>query len=637
MIRESSARWAALAAVLSVLGCGGSPTQSGTGTVNLSISDAPVADWATVGVKVLAVSLAPRGGGAPVPVYIAPTPPPVLNLVQLDQLSELLASASVPSGAYTGAILTIAANVGDVLLVASEDPDPGFAVSAGQAVAPADILIRGATGSAGARTVSVPVTFDEALVVTAGQSAAVDVEFDLSHPVFIVDHPTASGTKWVVSFNGPARHRPVRDARWLLLRHLYGSVTEVDAAGVTFDRAHPVIPATNPETAVTTNGKLRVLADAANGTLYYDLDARTETTLTDFSSLAPALDGKWIRVAARYQVDGSLVAVRLWASSSFQKVWVSPEGHVLHVSLATNVLRVASEDGADVPVVVNAGTRFFFRTPMRALADAAPIGTGTAFLANVKRGFKVHVGVVDPLATPLVARTVDIEIARFDGSISNATASSFTYTRLFATPADDYVMSLDYLSSATTNGKDSSGNAMLGFKWWDFTFPTLADSGATAIDDFVQAVGTVDFGGSVGALRAAGMSYASWSDPANPGGWSASFAILLPTPVPLGQVSAPWAAAAGGGTFGMSVAGGANAVTVDVSSTAGSATLVYQVDRSGAIVTVTPVDVTTAAGLATVSAALVNATPVKAFGVPRPDGTLKAYILFYFTGTAPTQ
>ena len=47
------------------------------------------------------------------------------------------------------------------------------------------------------------------------------------------------------------------------------------------------------------------------------------------------------------------------------------------------------------------------------LADATPIGTGTAFLANhdLVRGFKVHVSVVDPLATPLVAQTIDIETA----------------------------------------------------------------------------------------------------------------------------------------------------------------------------------------------------------------------------------
>jgi hypothetical protein len=77
-------------------------------------------------------------------------------------------------------------------------------------------------------------------------------------------------------------------------------------------------------------------------------------------------------------------------------------------------------------------------------------------------------------------------------------------------------------------------------------------------------------------------------------------------------------------------------VTVDVSTTAQSATLVYQIDRSNGVITITPVDITTASGLATMSAALVSGTPVKVYGVPQADGTLKAYVLAYFTGTLPS-
>jgi hypothetical protein len=74
-----------------------------------------------------------------------------------------------------------------------------------------------------------------------------------------------------------------------------------------------------------------------------------------------------------------------------------------------------------VDVTVNANTQFFFRQPQSALADATPIGTGTGqFLTDkdLVRGFKVHVSVVDPLATPLVAQSIDIETAKYDGVIS---------------------------------------------------------------------------------------------------------------------------------------------------------------------------------------------------------------------------
>ena len=76
-------------------------------------------------------------------------------------------------------------------------------------------------------------------------------------------------------------------------------------------------------------------------------------------------------------------------------------------------------------------------------------------------------------------------------------------------------------------------------------------------------------------------------------GWSARWTVLVPTPIPLGTVAAGLA----NNAFTMTVAGGANPATVDVSTTSGSATLVYQVDRTNGIVTVSPVDITTSAGL----------------------------------------
>ena len=72
-----------------------------------------------------------------------------------------------------------------------------------------------------------------------------------------------------------------------------------------------------------------------------------------------------------------------------------------------------------------------------------------------------------------------------------------------------------------------------------------------------------------------------------------------------------------------------------LSSVSKSATLVYQVDMSSGIITITPQDLTSSAGLTAVSQALVNGTLVKAFGIPQADGTIKGYVLFYYTGTLP--
>jgi hypothetical protein len=50
---------------------------------------------------------------------------------------------------------------------------------------------------------------------------------------------------------------------------------------------------------------------------------------------------------------------------------------------------------------------------------------------------------------------------------------------------------------------------------------------------------------------------------------------------------------------------------LDVGTTSGSATLVYQVDCTGGIATVSPVDVTTSSGLTTLTTGLAAGAPMK--------------------------
>jgi Domain of unknown function (DUF4382) len=636
---------AALAACGGGGGDSGSPgtstATSGQVTMPLSLSDASSQDWSTIGIRVLSIALVPQDGGSNVTVWSAPTPAPYINLEQLDQLAEILGNVSVPAGTYSGAVLTAAANPGDVLLTVAENPESGFPVAGGTSIAANQIAIQGKQGASGSYTVPVNISFASPLVVSSSSTAALDLEFDLSNPAFIVGHtpPAAMGaTLWAVNFKGPLRHHPIYDIARLVLRHTYGTVSAVaaDASSFTMSKDFPVLPLTNPETAVASSQILQIQADSSDGTIFYDLDAKSHAVVKDFSAEAATLTGKYVRVAARYQQDGTLVAVRVWASSDFSNVWLSPEGHVTSVDAASSVIRVANESGGATPVSIDANTQFFFRTPSNAQADATPIATGTAFLADqdLVRGFKVHVSAVDPLATPMVAQSVDIETATYSGRISNATATGFTYTHDFARATDDYVANLDYIAATTTNGSDAQGNPIQGFKWWNFSYPTLATSGSAAIPDFIAATGGgVNFGGSVGALNAWGLSTSVWADPANPGGWSVREAVLLPTPLPLGTVTSAF----GGGSFAMTVLGGAQPATVDVTTAAPAATLVYQVDRSGPVVTVSPIDVTSPSGLGTVTQSLVAGVPVKVYAVPQPDGTLRAYVIVYFTGMLPSM
>jgi hypothetical protein len=646
-----------LVAAVALAGCSGGSgssasatgTGSSNGTVSMMVSDAPMNDWAAVDVKILSISLNPQGGGTPVVVFTSPSGS-YINLVELDQLNEILGNATVPAGTYTSATLTLSANPGDVMLTASDDPDTGFAGTAGATVPSGHVQIQGTSGSAGSKTVPLNITLDSPMVVVANQTTPLDLEFDLSHPAFIIAHvPPATGTvEWAVNFNGPVHHHPIHDITRLVLRDIYGSFDSVssDNTYMTITKVYPVEPPTNPETSIASTTALNILADATNDTLFYNLDVTpvTAVPLTNFSSLGSVLTGKFVRVAARYQENGTLTGVRIWASSSFDKVWENPEGHVLHVNTTTNILSVEKENGSHIDLQVNSATQFYFRAPANVAMDDTAIGSGTGFLSNLKRGFKVHV-LASPLTTPATAVTVDIEIARFDGNISDATGGGFDYTRIFPTAADTYTdFPLTYINNATANGSDPlSGAAITGFKWWNFAFPTKVTSNVTDIStaqtiaDFISAVnGSVNFTGSVGALTAYGESYAVWGNPADVNGWSAPSAVLIPTPVPLGTVATAYVNATG--TFTMNALGGSTPATVDVSTTSGSATLVYQVDRTSAgIVTVSPVDITTSTGLTMFENAMVNGTVVRVAGVPESNGHIKAYVIFYYTTVMPVS
>jgi hypothetical protein len=222
----------------------------------------------------------------------------------------------------------------------------------------------------------------------------------------------------------------------------------------------------------------------------------------------------------------------------------------------------------------------------------------------------------------------------YDGQVSAPDMSGFTLTRRFRTAKDDYVYTLPYIADATANGTNAGGNAITGYKWWNFAYPTLLMSGPNAIADFISATdGSVNFGGSVGSVPSRAISFATWNDPANPNGWAAAAGILTPSILPLGFVATGLVDDA----FTMTVIGGAAPATVDVGTASGSATLVYQVDCTAGIVTVSPIDVTTSSGLAGLTAGLAAGVPVKVYGVPQADGTLKAYVLAYFTGQVPVQ
>ena len=493
-------------------------------------------------------------------------------------------------------------------------------------------------------------------------------------------------TIWAVNFNPTLRHHPIADITKLVLRHSYGTNITVSSNDTSFtmDKIFLPVPAPSPITnsnVTASTQALTILADSGNvngfgGTIFWNLDASAgsqRAVINSFQSVASILSqpGEYVRVQARYQPGGTLVAVRVWASTSFSKVFVSPEGHVLAVNPSTaatnpDTFTVTTESGtASAPISVTANTNFYFNNAL--------VGTGTGVLNNpgtsqplFVRGFKVHVNPVDPTASQLAADTVNIEFARYDGAISGSNATGLTFTRTFDTAhaSDDYTVNLDYISSGTPNGYDDNNNPVSGFKWWYFAQPTStlscfgggcvngANNPITGTGGFIATTtsANVSYGNScvpagfaatnfVATQPIVGETYATWNDAADLNdAWSAQWVILLPTPASLSTVGTIIPS----GSFTMTPVGTncSTPVTVDLDTAQAQATLAYQVNRSSSgVVTVT--STTLSALLGGTSAGFQSGTPVKVYGVPvagaSGNGTIQAYVLLYFTGTVPTQ
>src|SRR3569833_2570818 len=265
----------------SLVACGGGGSSGGSGmatstnvsqtaSVPVVVSDASSEDWATIGVKVLSIALLPQGGGSPVTVYTAPAPAPMVNLEELDQLGEIVGNISVPVGTYTGATLTVAGNQGDVVLTVAADPEAGFGAPAGSTIDPGDIHIQGTQGTAPNLTVPVKITFESPFVVSATQTNALDLEFDLGHPAFIVGHtpPGSTDTRWAAKFNGPVHRHRVDDLTHIVLRQSYGSVRVLESLGFSFTRGGggPARPGGGREAGGAAGRARQGRAEAAGGT-----------------------------------------------------------------------------------------------------------------------------------------------------------------------------------------------------------------------------------------------------------------------------------------------------------------------------------------------------------------------------------
>jgi hypothetical protein len=495
--------------------CGGgssssTPLPTATGATSIILTDAPSDQWSAVEVVVTKVTLLSKADHTKEVVAFQGATAKI-NLVDLDSVGELLATAQIPVGTYDALRITI-------------DPTSVNLVKAdGTTVPSSQIHVQGA---------SVQVALSTDLVVTATGSNAVQIDFDLGHPLFLVQLPNGD---WAMNLQ--VRHRPNANGMMgmaqLDFRYRKGTLASVGATSF----------------VLHTDSGNDLTVNVDSGAWFFDADTKT---VGSFAGLAA---GKNALVKLRMQADGSLWAVRVWCATSALPVF-TPEGHVVGVDQATNRLLVSTNASAPRSIAIDADTTFTFHSN-------TALGTGQALLADLWTGFKVQVEVKDPLVVPMHAKSVNIQRAVDGGVIKTATATSFTYQHMVA--------------GDRTHAYSTSPASP--FTWWYLGLPGIT---STVSGDFAAAcVGAGD-------VRVQGVSDLVWNS--GTGAWDASNAIFLPVALPQGTISSSYNGGQLGFTFTNSTAA-TQTITVSLNATVGMQPAVLEVVNQSGVVTVSPIDV----------------------------------------------
>ena len=426
-----------------------SSTSGGTGRVNLLVTDAPSDDWQEVTVKVNSISLRMTGDQSWNSVWTADANNPnsgKLNLVDLSGVAQILGNATIPAGSYDRLKLVIDTNPATMKLV--DD--------AGTTIDPTNITVVDPSGNGEIKVVIAP-----ALTVSDGGVANLQVDFDLAHPLSII----VQNGKVVINLQ--IRHKAVpRNLRDIQFARNIGNVTALNG---------------------TTGFSMKTLegADVAFGvdanTIYVDVDANQPG---NFAGLAV---DKGVLVASNMNSDGSLFARRVWYGDITKLPVYTPEGLVRRVG--DNWLKILNKNAeptadsghychwdSDI-VYVNDATTWTFH-------DTIPMGTGTAVLQNIRRGFRVSVEFVDPNVTPRVAKSINVQSAHDEGAIRSVSATGFTFG------GGDYCNGwtsnvLPYGGLQYTHEWAFSTITDHVFSWWFFGLPSGV---STSVQDFTDTV-----------------------------------------------------------------------------------------------------------------------------------------------------
>jgi len=453
---------------------GGGPSGA-MGGLNVLVTDAPTDEWEQVTVVLKSISLHRGNSTSWETVWTADPANPAagtINLVELSEVAELLdQSATIPVGTYNMMKIVIDTDPATMTLI----PD-----GATTAIDPANITVVDPSGKG-----EIKIDLEPAIVVEEGKDANLIVDFDLAHPLSIVN----LDGKVIISLK--IRHRALpRHLKDIQFARTIGSITA--AAGDLTSFTIKTLRETDVTFGVNAN------------TIYYDVDAGAAGT---FSGLTALVGTGAALVASNMNADGSLYARRVWYAKEIEDLpKFTPEGLVRRVgdtwlsivkkrteALATGNDRHRCDWTAET-VFVDENTKWTFQD--------IDMGTGVDILRHIARGFRVEVTYANIDVYPHVAATINVRSAHADGLVINPTLESFGlgWWR--------HVKTLYY-----------SNVADHAFKWWFYGEPAAFSTDPQALID------------AVGQARQAHLWVFAWAGlywDATDGRWEVESLVLAP-------------------------------------------------------------------------------------------------------------
>lgn len=376
----------------------------GTGSLTMLMTDAPTDDWTEVTVHFLSASLHLKGSDTWESFWTANAADPAsgkVNLIDLSGVSDILNAAPIKAGTYDRIKL--------VLNTSTAAESMHLVTADGTVILPENITVVDPSG-----TGEIKVDLDPNLVVEADANNIVGIDFDLAHPLSIVN----LDGKVVISLKVRHKRLPLNLNRIQFAR-IMGDITEATANA--------------DGTAVF---KLKTLQGAAiefnaNGSTFYTDVTSGSGVSGNFDGLKALAGTGAALVAANMNADGSLYARRVWYADAIDKLPVfTPEGLVRRVGDTWFSIQKKRAEAAPTgrfhhrcdwdaeTVFVNAETTWTFQgTDMGVL--------GLDGLRHIARGYRVEVVYIDENVTPKIAKTVNVQFAHTEGLIFEPTPDDF--------------------------------------------------------------------------------------------------------------------------------------------------------------------------------------------------------------------